>query len=282
MAVHDFGTVRAFETNGLLELSFQRGDAATMAVAKSFRGRWDPNRKVWRIDPKSTNVTIEAIVDAIRAAILETAPEPWRKALPGLVRASTVTRRFGLMMGAGGTRLRVPNGHNLEYALKKIQGAVKEGQEWIIPATFCADQDVKKVINDLRREDKTALGKMIDFMDGFGLAGKLNLVEGEAEAIGIAKGEAIYALPSFVRKADASIEPESLIEYPMRVVSAKPCDVGLEVLLAFVTGVDAWQSLTTRYGIPSEARSPALDSRHVWLQKAAEGLPSEKWSRKRV
>jgi len=274
LATHDYGTVRLFEANGIVEAYFPKSDLVTRAVVKSLRGFFDGSRRAWRVTPRIARKETGDIVVAIREALEKDAPEAWMKALPTLGRICATTRRFHIKLAEGGMRLELPPGHKHEWTLKnKVEGADKDGPTWLVPARHCADSLVKGVITDVIRDDRKVLSDAVDYLDGFAFEGGLDLTPGEAGAIGLIPGNVVFADPSFIRAADPDLGQEPVHEYALAVRSYKEDPEGerTTVRLAVVTGQDGWAALRARFSSPQGVRSPSLDVRHV----------KGKWARKR-
>lgn len=269
--LHDLGTVRIFEIGGQLEVFFAKGDSLSMAVTKQLQGRWDPNRRAWRIDPRWARSDIRSIIAHFRTQHLEASPEKWRSRVSVLSQIVSTTKKFGIYIGEAGTRLELPRGHKHEWTLKSnVKGAILDGQMWLLPSGICPDIEARQVINDVIKDDRTALTTCLDYMGGFTLTGELNLAEGEELQIGLEIGNTVFADPSFVRKADAGIPAEPMKLYPMRVVDVGPSPSGGSTgKFAFITGDEAYQALRQRLN-PHEAKGMVLDVRHVtgkWVRK---------------
>ena len=272
-ATYDFGTVRLYESSGVIEASFPFGDTVTRDVVKSFRARFDKPRKAWRIDPHYAKRETGEIVHAIRSALIESAPQPWKDSLPALGGLVTTTRNFEMKAGEGGIRIVLPAGHVHEWTLKNaVKGPEKEGNSWLIRAVYCDDGPIKNVIRDVIRDDMKALAAAIDYLGGFSLSGSLDLTESEVLALGLVKGAKVFANPSFMRKADPIIGPEPVTEYVLEVLSTSQADDKVAVTLKVVHGADAWKALRARYAKPLDARTMPLDVRHLW----------GKWVRRRI
>lgn len=264
-ATHDFGTVRLYESSGIVMASFPFGDMVTRNVVKGFKARLDKPRKAWRIDPHYAKCETSEIVAAVRSALVEAAPQVWRDALPALGGLVTTTRNYEMKAAEGGIRLSLPPGHVHDWTLKNaVKGPEKDGNSWLIPAIYCDDGPIKNVIRDVIRDDMKALATAIDYLGGFTFSGKLDLTDGEAEAIGLAVGQRVFANPSFLRKADPIIGPEPVTEYVLQVASLEAVDDKVAASLKVVHGQDAWKALRARYAKAVEARSMPLDMRHLW------------------
>lgn len=267
MALHDFGTVRAFETDEVVEVSFPRSDQATKALLKSLKGRWDPNRRAWIVVPRFARCDLADIAPRIEAALLESAPPAWRTAVQTLSKIRAVTLRYAISVGAGGVRLELPRGHRHEYLLRKHEGVERDGNSWLIPSVFCADDSIKKALRDAIQDDRAALSKAIDYLEGFSLSGELDLAQGEEAGLGLVPGSVCFADPSFVKKADPSLPSEPVRFYPLEVVSFARDGFEARTKLNFVCGDRGWAALRKRLG--EDAPSP-LDVRHVkgeWVRK---------------
>lgn len=274
MSVHDFGTVVLRENCGALEVDLPKGDERTKQVIRSFKATWMPNAFRWSVDPTRTRTTIAAVVEAVRKSLVEGAPEAWNKALPTLRTATVTTNRFSLVVAEGGVRFRLAPGHRHEYLMRDLKDklAFEDRQTWKVPAAHCLDKRIRQVLADILKDDREALSKMVDYMQGYALVGTLDLLADEGARVGLSPGSTVFANKSFVRKADASVPKEDVPEYPMLVREATPGGEGTAARLAFVTGEAAWTALRRRHGVPESERAPAMDARHV----------SGKWVRKRV
>lgn len=271
MSLHDLGTVRLYEMAGTLELFFPRGDTITRGVVKSLKGRWDPNRKAWKIDPSRVRSDVPGVIETIRSEILKAAPPNWQAALPKICEIVSTTKRFGINIGPGGVRIELPRGHKHEYTLKSdVPGAERDGHMWLLPADICNGPVAKGVIQDVINDDRAALSGSLDYLEGYVISGEMALGPGEDEDLGLVPEAVVFADPSFVRAADAGIPQEPLKLYPLRVLSTEQGETGPKVRLAFLTGVDAYRYLRHRLR-PSAPQAPVLDLRHV----------KGKWSRRR-
>ncbi len=278
MAHHDFGTVLIHEASGSLDVDFLRNDAPMRDLMRQFKARFDPNTSKWRIEPERTRATAASVVDAVRSALVKVAPAAWNKALPTLREGAVVTtRRFMLVIAEGGVRVRLAPGHRHEYLLRELKDTkafqtFQARQEWRIPSTHCINKEIREVLADMLKDDREALSKMIDYMAGYMLVGGLDMLEGEADSLGLKERGTVFANPSFVRKADASVGKENLVEYPFTVNALTQGAEGIEARLAFLTGEAGWTALRGRYAQPEERRGPALDTKHLsgtWVRKRA-------------
>lgn len=265
-ATHDFGTVILYESSGVVEATFPFADMVTRNAVRGFKARFDKTRKSWRIDPHYARCGTADIVGAIRAALVEAAPQSWRDSLPALGGLVATTRDFEIKAAEGGIRLALPPGHVHEWTLKNsIKGPEKVGNSWFIQAIYCDDGPVKNVIRDVMRDDMKALSAAVDYLAGFRFSGKLDLTQGEPEAIGLAVGSVIFANPAFMRKADPILEPERITEYVLEVASMeRDEDDKVAVTLRVVHGQECWKALRVRYARPPEKRSKPLDVGHLW------------------
>lgn len=271
--LYDLGTVRLFEVSGQLDVFFLRSDSLSLAVTKEFKGRWDPNRRSWRIDPRWARAEIPEIVDRFRREHMEIAPPKWRDNLKSLSRIVSTTKKFGIYLGEAGARIELPRGHKHEYTLKSnVNGAQLDGQMWLLPAAICPNVDAKRVLADVITDDRRALADAMDYLNGYTLTGGLKLAAAEDQAIGLEEGAVLCVDPSFVRKADASIPAEPLKAYVMRVVSVGPSDdpeADGTAKLAFVVGDEAHAFL--RDVLATDAvKKPILDVRHIhgkWVRR---------------
>lgn len=263
-STHDLGTVRIFELSGVLDVHCPKGDTNTREAVKRLKARWNPDRRCWRIDPAFARMDSAKIVETLGTAVLGATPAGWQSALPKLSQITSTTRKFALYIGAGGVRLELPRGHKHEYTLKnKIPEAELDGQSWLIPAGICDRTDVKGVLADCVGDDRKALGDCLDYLEGYTISGRLTLVSGELEQLGLSDGALVFSDPSFIRKVDDDIPAEPLKLYPLRVSSIAPGeDGGVEAKLRFVTGPDAYALLRERL-IPGKTAAPVLDVRHV-------------------
>lgn len=264
MSLHDFATVRLYDMGDYLEVFFTRGDLTTRDIVKGHRGRWDRNRRCWRVDGKWAGAPLPDIVEKIRQGILDAAPKGWRDIVPKMGSMCSVTRKYGIRFGEGGVRLELPRGHKHDWTLKEGGKAEKDDDSWLIPATVLDDPVIKKVVQEVVADDRKALGDALDYLEGFVIYGDLDLAEGEIASIGLQPGEIVSAEPSFVRKVDQGIPAEPIAIYPLRVVSIEKGEQGVRARLAFVTGSEAYTFLRRkldprRLGDPD----PVLDTRHV-------------------
>lgn len=273
LPTYDYGTVRLFEANGIIEAHFPKNDATTRQVVKGMKGFFDGNRRAWRVTPRIARLETGDIVVAIRQALERTAPEPWMQALPMLTKLAATTRRFHIKLGEGGMRVELPPGHKHEYTLKaSVPDAIKDGPTWLVPAASCADKVVKSIINDVILDDRKLLGECIDYLEGFVFTGDLDLSDGEEGALGLIPGATAFADPSFLRAADPTLTAEPLHEYPFKVVSFARDDERARTTLAVMTGNAGWAALRERFAGSASVRTALLDSRHV----------KGKWSRRRA
>lgn len=270
--MHDLGTVRIFEIDGMIDVHFPRADNVTKGVVKELKGRWDPNRKCWRLDPAYSRTEVPAMIDRISKAVLEATPEGWRKALPILQQISATTKQFEISIGAGGVRLELPRNHRLEYALKDdIEGVDRDGRSWLVPASVCDRPATKLVLRDATLEDKKALGEMLDYLESYQMSGELSLTTGEIEEIGLRPGAAVFADPSFVRTADKTIMRDLVRLYPLRVQSVGKPGETVAVTVRFIVGDEAYMLLRSRLS-HSAKQTGILDSRHIagrWVRRRA-------------
>lgn len=271
MPVHDFATVRVYDMGDTLEIYFPKGDEATKGAVKAHRGHWDGSRYCWRIDSDRTNKPFPEVIEAIRQAILASAPDGWRSSVEQMAAICSVTRDFAVRFAEGGVRLDLPRGHKHHWTLKEGGLAIKDKDSWLIPSGMFTDATLQKVIKEVVKDDQVALSKALDYLEGFQLVGELDLAEGEVEQVGIATGRIIPVDPSFVRKADTSIAAEPLTIYPMKVLAFSKGEQFHPARLAFVTGEEAYY-FSRKALDPRQEMPPSLDMRHV----------AGKWVRRRV
>lgn len=274
MSQYDLGTTRMYESEGYLEVFCRRGDEAMRVAVKSYRPRWDPVRKSWKInlDPRWNKFTVGEIVEALKEAALSAAPEGWRGALPKLQQITSVTRWYKLRIGEGGVRIGLPRGHRFEYTFKKIDGVEKDGETWTFPASICNSPRVTEVIKDVVKDDRDFLFKLVDYLDGFVMSGDLNLAEGDVEALGLKVGALVAADPSFVRRIYPDIANEPVSYYVFRLLSLEPNGDFFAAKLAFVTGDDCYKHLRRRLAPGLPELSLPLDMRHAegkWVRRRA-------------
>lgn len=273
MALHDFATVRLYDSGETLDVFFSRNDTVTRDVVKAHKGRWDRGRRCWRIEQRWAGATIEQVVDRIREAILDAAPKGWRESIPKLSTMCSVTRGYVIRFGEGGVRLEMPRGHKHEWTLRESGKAEEDDRSWLLQSTVLGDPTIKAVVQDVVQDDKRALAAALDYLSGFVIYGDLNLAEGEIEQLGLVPEAIIPVEPSFVRKVDQGIPAEPLSIYPMRVISIEKGEEIIQARLAFVTGDKAYAFLRQRLAPAQAAMStPHLDMRHV----------AGRWSRRRA
>lgn len=273
---YDFGTVRLFEANGIIEAYFPKEDAATRQVVKDMKGFFDGKRRAWRVTPRIAKRETGEIVIAIREALERAAPEAWLKALPTLAKLAATTKRFSLKVGEGGVRVELPPGYKHEWTLKsKVRGASKDGPTWLVPAAFCSAPEVKAMLTDVVLDDKQALSDSIDYLQGFVFSGDLDLADDEAGALGLVPGGMCFADPSFVLATDANLGKEPVLEYPL--LCREYAEVGGQdgssrrsLKFSVITGKEGWTALRTRFSSSMSTRSATLDVRHVkgrWVRR---------------
>lgn len=269
MLAYDYGTVRLFDTGGALEAHFHKDDLVARNAVKRFRGRFDGNRRCWRVDYASPEHR-EEIASSVKDDILASVVPVWRKALPRLELVQCVTKRFLLVVGAGGVRIRIPSGNKHEYTLRdRIPAADKVGpNEWTIPASACADPVVKQVITDVVTGDKAFYGKCVDYLEGFALSGRLKDVEPDSSRL-IAEGTIVYGLPEFVHAVDDKLQREPVKHYAFVVREREDDDDGMRVDLAFLTHERGYAAAEA---IRRVAKPVVLDSNMVagrWRRRRA-------------
>lgn len=274
---YDLGTIRIYESGGVLEMFFPRKDSIAHQAAKALKGRFDPNRKSWKIDPQYSRLPAHEMVERITEAVLAGADEKWRASFVRMTNLVTTTRDYGIYAGAGGLRIELPRGHRHEYTLRDdIPGASRDGSAWLIPSESCITPRVSTLIVDIIKGDKLLWAKSVDHMAGYNMTGPLNIIEGERESLGLVVGDIVFAEQAFVRKADKGIPSEPIKLYPLRLLSLDDGEDEhgahcLMAKLAFVTGEESHR-IACRRLLPATENKPLLDVHHV-----GEG----KWSRRR-
>lgn len=266
MAYYDFGTLRIFAGEDLVDVSAPRGDAI-VGLLKKLGGRWNPDRRCWRVLPSRARLSSGDIVSLIESHLLSTAPEKWRAALPRLSKLSCATTRYELKIGAGGMRLGLPPGHKVSWALRKVQDFTEEsdrtGDRWLIPARAHAVPEVRMAVSSAVREDHELLLDAFQTVRRRRLSGLLALAEGEDKGIGIEPGGIVFADRSFIRVVDPSRDGLPILEMPFLVVSVDRAKDGKAAQLDYPDPERAYALLRSRNAMPSDARSPCLNLTHV-------------------
>jgi hypothetical protein len=269
MLAYDYGTVRLFDTGTSLEAHFPKDDLVARNAVKKFRGRYDGNRRCWRID-YSGPADKERVAAGVKEDILATVAPAWKKALSRLEQIQCVTKRFVLVIGAGGVRIRIPSGHKHEYTLRdRVPLADKVGNnEWTIPASACGDASVKEIITDVITGDRQFYGKCVDYLEGFALSGRLKDMDPAMAAL-IAENTIVYGLPEFVHAVDDKLTREPVKHYAFLVREREDEEDGMRVDLLFLTHDRGYAAAE---GIRQVGRPVVLDSNMVagrWRRRRA-------------
>ncbi len=272
----DLGTVRIYDAGEGLDVFFPRFDTKTRETMRSLKAFFDPTRKSWRVMPRYTRTTKEAVISKIGASLAADAPEAWPEKAVEFSRIKATTRRFLLSIAVGGMRIELPRGHRHEWtldAMAKEKTIEKDGVSWLIPARQCQSQKVMTIIRDIVEDDRKALEQAFGYLDGFVMKGPLNLADEEISEFGLDQGDGsvIFAEPSFIKKADNSIPSEPVDAYPMRVFDFKRSETECSVKLVFICGVDAWKLVRRRQAGLADSSFRAIGSRQCGVG----------WSRRR-
>lgn len=259
---HDLGTVRIYDAGEGLDVFSPRFDVKTRETLRSLKAFFDPTRKSWRVMPRYTRTTKDAVIEKISASLAADAPEAWPEKAAEFRKIRATTRRFLLSIAVGGMRIELPRGHRHEWTLNtmaKEKAIEKDGVSWLVPARECQSNRMMTIIRDIVEDDKKALEQAVGYLDGFVMKGPLVLSDDEISDFGLDLGDGaiIFAEPSFVRAADQSIPNEPIDGYPMRMSEFKRTEDACTIRLAFVCGVDAWKLVRRRQaGMPDASFKP--------------------------
>jgi hypothetical protein len=262
VAIFDFGTVRCFSDEEGVDVYFGRNDGTTKARIKELKGNFNPATTRWRVVCRFARKSSEQIVDSLREALEQAAPEWWTKALPSLSPHACVTRRYGLKIGIGGMRLDLPPGHPLDYAMEnEVPGAARDGRSWLVPPEAIRLPVVKKAIERVLREDKKVFADAAGFIGPRRIAGSLTLKTEDLAALGLKESALVAADRSFFAKADPEMPVNEMIEWCLTVERIAPIGDVHAVVLRYADLKDAFMFLRARRADPMPA--PALGGHHA-------------------
>lgn len=270
MPLHDFGTVRVFAGTDQVDVFLPRADTDVKSVLKRLKGRWVPDRKCWRVVPRFAKTESSRIVAEIEKTLLAAAPKGWEAALPTISRFACVTRKYELRVGAGGIRLSLPPGHPSDYAMRKIPGAQKEAESWLVPAGTCVLPEIKPVIARIVKEDRELFRDALTYVRGRSISGTIHVTDEDARSMGLVPDGVVFADLSFMKTAEPQIPPAPVLEYGFKVRKAARSGDEVEARLDYLEDDAAYAEAKARLILPQEERTPALNVLNVkakWAYK---------------
>lgn len=255
----DFGTAQIYVTVDSVDVHVPYDPDVTAGLkAVTPRGRWVGERKCWRF-PVGEGGSADEVVGRIREALLNAAPPRWRDALATLGSLAAVTSGYEFRAGPGGIRLRVPPGHPVEYALKKVDGVRQETGKWLVPARLCGGEAVREAVRRIMKDDAARFEDAVEPFTGRCLEGEL-----AASAPPLADGADAFVEMSFVKAVWPQMGDLPLREYVFRCAALG--DGGRRVRLSHLPLEDAYARLRDRaagLGPRTPALSPA-DAADRW------------------
>ena len=210
---------------------------------KSYKGKWNNNRKIWIIE----NNNIKQTVDSIIKFLQERAPKNWEVVAKKLVQFCPVTNRFQMSAGVAGIRLMLPDGHILEESLKTLENIKRERDIWNIDSTLCINPGVIKVIKKMSEEDKEKFLLKSHWMSNREVKGFLNITEQDIKKVKLEENNIVFMAMSFLKESDPRYAESMIKEYPALVknITHKKDNI-YEVSLKYMDKEKAYEILQKR------------------------------------
>jgi len=269
----DFGTVTAFVDDGRIDVFFPRGYDGLKNALKDMKGRWNPDRKCWSLEPRYARMESAAIVGRIGEVLLRNAPDRWEDAVKRFGGFACASRKYEVKVGLGGIRIRIPEGHPSHYVLKEVEGGQQEGKDtWLIPSMSSSSPTIGAVLERVVGEDRECFISYVEHLETRTIRGTVPVTPGEADRLGLVPGGFAYADHAFLRVADPQVKNGPIHAWPFKVLSRDDAEGGVEVRLSYLPPETAYKAVRHRQAQAEEVRLPLLDLTHA----------VEKWTYKRL
>jgi hypothetical protein len=267
MAIMDFGTVRGFGGEEGIDLFFPLTQTGFKeAIKKQLKARWNPERRCWTVVPKYARTDIFGICERIRTLLYSSAPEEWPAAVDRFGGFACATRRYEVKVGAGGIRIRLPDGHAFDYVLKKkVEAAFfdRDARAWLIPAFACGNPRISKILTRIVSEDKDIFRRALEQYEDRSIRGTLITKDTTPGGMGIIEGAKVFASHAFLSIADPHVPNKPVQAWPFKVVSFEEQEdeeaEGPEVRLAYMDPDEGYLAVRKRQAQPEDERLPLLD-----------------------
>jgi hypothetical protein len=267
----DFGTVTAFVDEGRIDVFFPRGYDGLKNALKDMKGRWNPERKCWSLEPRYARMGPDEIVGRIGDVLLRNAPDRWEDAVRRFGGFACASRKYEVKVGLGGIRIRIPEGHPSHYVLKQVEGGQQEGKEtWLIPSMSASSPTIGAVLERVVGEDEDIFVSYVEHLETRTIRGIVPVSPEEADGLGLVANRFVYADHAFLKVADPQVKNGPIHAWPFKVLSREDVDGGAEVRLSYLPPETAYKAVRYRQAQPEEARTPLLDLTHAtgkWTYK---------------
>lgn len=274
MAVIDFGTVRCFGGEEGFDIFFPLTQTGFKdAVKTQLKARWNPDRKCWSVVPRFLRTDAFGLSSRIEKILFSGAPGEWPAAVERFGGFACATRKFEVKVGAGGIRIRLPDGHAYDYMLKKkVEGAFFDRQAgvWLIPAFACGNPVIAKILTGIVKEDKGIFHRALEQYEARSIRGILDTGEKTPGDLGIIEGAKVFASHAFLSVADPHVPNKPIQAWPFEVKSFKETEDGPLVRLAYMDGEAGYLAVRKRQARPEDERAPLLDllnAEEKWVSK---------------
>lgn len=270
MPTVDLGTVRAYVDDARIDVFFPRGYDRVVAAVKEMKGRFNPERRCWSVVPAYARRDGDAIVARIREVLMGAAPEGWSAVVEKFGGFACASRRYEVKVGEGGVRIALPEGHPSHWPMKDVTGAQRDGQTWLLPAASITAPVIRPVLERIVREDRDLFVSHVEHLESRTIKGIVPAEPDAAAALGLRKGEFVYADHAFLKVADPQVKNAPIHAWAFKVLECEEAEDGVEVRLGYLDPELAYKAVRFRQAQAEENRKPLLDLPHAtgkWAYK---------------
>lgn len=274
MAVIDFGTVRGFGGDEGFDLYFPlTQNGFKDAVKRQLKARWNPNRRCWSAVPKFSGTDAFGMAGRIEKMLYDAAPEDWRAAVGKFGGFACASKKYEVKVGAGGIRIRLPDGHPCDYLIKKkVPEAFfdRDAGVWLIPAFACGNSIISKVLTRIVAEDKDIFHRALEPYEERSIKGLLLTGERTPGDMGVIEGATLFGSHAFLSVTDPDIPDRPIHAWPFKVKTCAATEYGSEVRLAYMDAKDGYLAVRRRQAKPEDERDALLDLLNAdekWISK---------------
>lgn len=281
----DFATAQIFIDDNIIDVSFEFAHSEVKDIVKKYRAFFIPDRRCWRINRSFAKADPDQVVDEIKQALYEHAPEVWKGIVDKFDSFHCATKRYDIKFGPGGIRLIFPAGHAAHYALKKSMGRDTKLSTWHLPAKVIKPKEIMPLVQRAEREDRQLIEDALEPYERRTLKGALVMSPKEADESNVRIGNICFADFPFVRKIEPHVADAQLHYWPFKVLEREdkavpladnPDNTEVHVRLMYMPPGSGCGAVRKYMALPLEDRPWPLDvtrAKEKWKSKTLEAWP---------